>query len=863
VSGRRAEAVKDLAAIGLLALTAALVLADALWGGRVLLPSGLLRQMLPWARAVALPESPPAWNPLLWDGIAQFYPWRDFAARWIAEGVFPLWNPHQFCGTPFFANSQSALFYPLNALFYLPGPLTTAQRFVWLAFIHLSLAGTGTYGWLRATGCGRAGAFLAGLAFMLSGFAVTWLELPTLLSVACWIPPLLLAIHQTLRRRSLSCAALAGLALGLMLLGGHLQIAFYGILAASAYACFEIVAGSRRKGGRGREGGSEGAREGTAPSAGSLPLPLFAVKAALLAAALGFSLAAPQVLPALELSRFSHRAAPPSAEGYRAYVNYAVPAAHLITLFLPDFYGNPTRNRYWGAANYAEYAAYTGAATLLLALLGGVAGWRRHRLALFLTLLAAGSLWMASGAPLNALFYFGVPGFGQSGSPGRILVLFCLAAATLAGLGLDTVLAGTAAPAEAARRIWEAVGVAVLLWALFFGVTRQLAASALAGAATPFATAWEMSLPAAKLGLVLTGAVVAALAAGVGGLRSGKLSPELAWLLAAGVPILVVLADLYFFATGFLLTSPSQTVYPATSLTQRLQTAQASPGGGRMLPLNGDWSLSRSPRVVLPPNAALAYGLSDVQGYDSLYLLRFKALANAIQGADTSPIQNGNMLFLTNTASPLFPLLGVRNLVTVGSPPASLGRPSAREDGAAIVADPRAFPRAFVVPRWRRVPEDAALSVLTDLAASSPTALREEAVLSEGDPVAAAVGTSSPAALTPSSATEQAVPGQAEIVASTPNRVRISLQSNAPGLLLLTDNHYPGWRAVVQSGSQSTAAPVLRADYTFRGVAVPAGASTVTLHFEPTSLRLGLFLAALALAAIAAMLGGAITSGRR
>jgi hypothetical protein len=584
-------------------------------------------------------------------------------------------------------------------------------------------------------------------------------------------------------------------------------------------------------------------------------LPLFPLQAALLAAAIGFALAAPQVLPAVEMSRLSHRAAPPSAEGYRAYVGYAVPPGHLITLFLPDFFGNPTRNRYWGTANYAEYAGYTGAATLLLALFGALVGWRRHRLAVFLALLAGVSLWMAAGAPINALFYFHVPGFGQSGSPGRILVLFCLATAALAGVGLDTLLADAVSPTTSPRRIWPSLGAAILLWALFFLGTRQLAAGLIAGLAASFATAWEASLPAATLALALTAAAIVALAAGVGGLRSGKLSRELAWLLAAGVPLLVVAADLFFFATGFLLTSPPQTAYPSTALTQRLQALQESVGGGRMLPLNSDWSLARPPRVTMPPNAALAYGLHDVQGYDSLYLRRYKALANAIQGADTSPRQNGNMLFLSNTPSPLFPLLGVRDLVTAGPAPATPGA-SQELDGAAITHDPRALPRAFVTRRWRRVPEDDSLPALAALAASSPTALREEAILSEADTASSSLATSPSAADTSSSASQSAAVGQAEITEATPNRMRIAVQSAAAGLLVLTDSHYPGWHARVAGASGSSPAPVLRADYTFRGVPVPAGASTVTLHFEPASLRLGLFLAALALSTASTILVG-------
>src|SRR6185437_1787709 len=82
--------------------------------GEAFLPADLLRDIAPW-RQPGAPTVP--WNPLMWDGIAQFYPWRLFAASTEHAGFLPLWNPHQFCGTPFAANSQSAIFYPLNALF--------------------------------------------------------------------------------------------------------------------------------------------------------------------------------------------------------------------------------------------------------------------------------------------------------------------------------------------------------------------------------------------------------------------------------------------------------------------------------------------------------------------------------------------------------------------------------------------------------------------------------------------------------------------------------------------------------------------------------------------------------------------------
>src|SRR5262245_7913558 len=114
---------------------ATLLLWRALAGGEALLPARLLLLVLPW-RDGAPPDAAIPWNPLLWDGIAQFYPWRHFAAQSMAAGQIPLWAPYQLCGTPFLANSQSAPLYPLHWFYYLPG--SVALKIGWLAYLHLT-----------------------------------------------------------------------------------------------------------------------------------------------------------------------------------------------------------------------------------------------------------------------------------------------------------------------------------------------------------------------------------------------------------------------------------------------------------------------------------------------------------------------------------------------------------------------------------------------------------------------------------------------------------------------------------------------------------------------------------------------------
>lgn len=76
----------------------------------------------------------------------------------------------------------------------------------------------------------------------------------------------------------------------------------------------------------------------------------------------------------------------------------------------------------------------------------------------------------------------------------------------------------------------------------------------------------------------------------------------------------------------------------------------------------------------------------------------------------------------------------------------------------------------------------------------------------------------------------------------SPTRIELTVDSEADGYLILTDAHYPGWRATV-NGSDT---PVLRANIMFRAVAVPAGRSEVIFSYEPAWLPGALILGAVA-----------------
>jgi hypothetical protein len=103
------------------------------------------------------------------------------------------------------------------------------------------------------------------------------------------------------------------------------------------------------------------------------------------------------------------------------------------------------------------------------------------------------------------------------------------------------------------------------------------------------------------------------------------------------------------------------------------------------------------------------------------------------------------------------------------------------------------------------------------------------------------------------------VRGRAHFVAESSDAVEITVDAEAPALVVLRDGHAPGWRAWVDGVS----APVARVEEHYRAVAVAAGHHRVRLSYEPPGLRPGLALMAVSLAVVGLLLVRGRDRGRR
>jgi hypothetical protein len=93
----------------------------------------------------------------------------------------------------------------------------------------------------------------------------------------------------------------------------------------------------------------------------------------------------------------------------------------------------------------------------------------------------------------------------------------------------------------------------------------------------------------------------------------------------------------------------------------------------------------------------------------------------------------------------------------------------------------------------------------------------------------------------------------AEVTLAQSSRIDVKTESAVPSLLVLSENHYPGWRASVDGQR----AEIIRVNYNQRGVALPAGKHLVAFVYRPISVLVGLMVSLITLAALSWWAAGA------
>lgn len=657
------------------------------------------------------------------------------------------------------------------------------------AFLKLFLAGLFTMLYMRLLGASNAGAFLAGLVFSLSGFMICWLGHPHVNCAIC-LPALLYLLEKTFRY------------------GGDNLEGLSSKPSLRLWACVGIAFGWLLLGGHPPTMIQVALFAGVyflfrlIGQRNGQPLPRMAL--GLAAVGIGFLLAAPALVPFLEYYRHS------SMDASSAVMNRAAIRSPLNTLILylfPRLNGSPVDGyedtMLWLGIgnllpNFVERTGYVGVLPWMLALCAIV--FNRNRWTIFYGAVVVVCLAAVYGMPPFPALFESLP-IVKNVNPTRLVLMAGFGVAVLAGFGWD----GFYRLENRGKRLWAVAGFWVVICAVLLGYWLKIEPR------------WKL-LEASSHGYLdsqfqmMAGNVV---------VSAALLLPTIArqYGLRSIIGFGWISLDLLSFGIGLNPAIRRDEYYPETPSIQWLQRDKTD---FRIIGLG----------MVFTPDAPELYGIKDARGYDFATVRRYEELVDGKLGSF--------FFYRTATALPsTLPLLAAKYVLNFNSPP----------------PEPPQFDMVYSnqITIYRNTQFQGRVMTVFNYDVATPATILADVRSGSFNPRQTLLLEDEPANSIPhipaSAASTALAQSTARIVSERPDEVTVDATMPQPGFLLLLDTYFPGWKATVNGAG----AAILRGDYDFRAVQLPAGKSVVRFSYQPVSFRwgIGLFLVGLGIVVLA------------
>jgi len=769
---------------------------------------------------------------LYFRDILQFhYPLRKVLVESYARGEWPLWNPFVYLGQPMLANPNYMALYPTN-LFHLVFPFDYAFKLHFI--LHPLVGGLGLYFLQRRLGIEAVAALGGSLVYQYSGAVLSFLNLYNLVPIVALLPCVGWSFVAALEGRRWWRRCLFGAVLALQIVSIEPLLAQCTFWLLFGLALLHWLQSGERRDAAGEIG-----------------------KTAIFGLFLGVGLAAVQVLPSLELLMHSHRTA---GFDFEMHSKWSLHPLDLLNLVIPNLFGNPysiNRIFYWGETFHSGregflVSFFIGAAAALMVLLSFASCRRRLACVFFGIAIVGTSLALGQSNPIYHWLFEKVPVLRLGRYPSKYFLLTTLALSVLVSLGIEAFLRhGENNRRARIQKIIVGLG-GITLAALFVGfwVHWQNRPDALLNW---IRSGIEPRLLSRKDLSAVTAQVLAALRqsglflAIAGGLILASAIWRRTALLAATL-ILLMVAELTSQNLSLtpLISEADVDFVPAVNEYLR-------PGSGSQPQrvVNLDSPAFLPIRLLRAPSRSAAwYTLYQRRSGQPLY-----GIAQGLQYSiyysidDLNTIESDVLLAAAlerpwETRIPLLARLNSATLLSMEDLPGYRVRAIRSFDTHSDVMLKAyqidgALPRAFLVSGVEHV--DTPAQALARLV--TPSFPVDRFVILEDPQVAVR-----PA---------EGDPGAVQILDYRSREVLCQVQARVTGYVVLLDSYYPGWRAKVDG----RAVPLLRANYAFRAVEVPAGNHRVEFSYQPLSFYAGLCISCLTVLGAAVVIF--LNSGRR
>lgn len=724
----------------------------------------------PWKSAFSTNGIPTIVHKAVGDDVfRQIFPFRDLAAEILTSREVPLWNPYGGAGQPLLATLHTGIANPLSFLQLFDG----ITGWAWFIILQLPLLFLSTYWYMRAIGIGREGALLAAISLCLSGVAIVRYIYGDYLYALASLPLLLGCIERARTNRRILLAV--PWITAFLLVSVQPQISGYVLIAVFSYGAI-------------------------------LARPF--ILSFILFVAMGIGLSLIQLIPTLELYRAANVTATSSSFIFEKFL---MPVQHLITIALPNFFGNIGTYNFWGTTDYVETAASIGLVPLTLAVIAVVlirTSSRLFRTTRFLTWATVLCIIATLDFTVTAWVYrLPLPVLATS-IPTRIYLLSTFFLAVLGGIGFDYVRTQKGRNMRGIIKIYGTLLITALcIIAVTYGMGRGGMLPCPSGVPHCISVAVRNGL--FEIGVFITVGMI---------FFAGSIGRSQLFRKAVPVFTVIVLigAGLYN-ASKFLPMSPREYVAKSHPVMERLRSLAPA-------------------RVAGIGSGAFATDLStqyryfDTNYYDPLYIRRYGELVSYVntgdekQGitrSDVAVVSDATVsATLSSRRERFWDMTGTSVLITKKSEIATYpGIPIGEDAVWRLYGRPSVMPRAYLVNSLT-VESDSQKTLArmfapdTDL---TKTAFVDTSILLVPDP-------------------KKPQGGTVTIDRYETQRITLSVEAAQDSFLVLSDTYYPGWKADIDGNE----VPVYRTNYAFRGISVPEGTHIVRFYYDPLSWRIGL-----------------------
>jgi len=741
-----------------------------------------------------------------------FIPPRFFWVESIKQGDFPLWNPYQFCGHPFFANPQQGVLYPFNTLFFM---LPFDVAFNAIIILHFFLGGLFTFLFLRDIKVSPSGALVSGLIFMLSGYFLSIHSLLPILLSSVWTPLIMMFFRRAINNKDFKNEILTAIFITLSFLGGGIEVV-YGNFFVLLFMIF-FTSQTNPPSPPFTKGGLGGLEKWLCNLSNWNRFWL-RVRSLLIVSILFLFLSAIQLFPFVELLHHSIRG---KGISYQEATIWSFAPKDILLFFLPDAYGYFLDvKRYWMSQCWLK-TLYTGGLPFILSIIFFISG-KGRKLFFFLMVF---SLFLSLGNynPLYPFVFKYIPFFNGIRYPVKFLHIFILVLSITAGLGFHRL---TELLKEGKVKGYKNLFFILSLLCGFLLLTLVLGHQKI----EYFLKLREIDFPQfnhLSANLFHAKRFFFYLALFFLTIRIGNEVKWKSW--ARMLLILFLIADL-FGNMGFYGKEKTEDYFQETKIIEKVSSDH---GDFRIFSTGKTISFDTpvliagaSPLDVFKekhiPSLHLISRLHDIWGIDVIRLKRVDELYHALTGATSI------------SATQLLELYGVKYVISI-SPIEETSRYEliyARIEGLhgekedllkgntiKLYKHRSPFPRAWLVKDFKVMDSKAIFSRIIQKGFDPGQEVFLEEEIKMGRTLSNhGVGNN-----------------KVEFISEANNRVQLHVETKDDSILVLSDTYYPGWKVLVDGNPEM----IYRANYTFRAVPLSAGTHRMEFVYDPISFKLG------------------------